>query len=534
MMAKDPTGRFQTPRDLARALKPFLERKPRRWSGRLLATAIGLVMVLLVGVGAQRLLLLKTQLVFETDLSNVEVYVSQAGKRVATISTRQVRSIELPPGRYDVSLTGDPGLRLSRETLTLRRGDRTAISVRRVPVNVDPAMASYLKLIRRLRISVDERYNKQGRFPASSIQVFRKQIHLLFRQFVWDWRLRPGASGAWYSEDLIRDDASEFESDDARYNLCVLLARHGWLDLAEEAFGMALAARPRDVDALFNLGVLALMDGRRVDAIARFREALRGDSYDDGGIHMALGLALEGQGEKDRALSEVRRATGLGPDDADNWYNLGILLKERGLTTEAVDALKRAILIDPDFTAAHELLGRVLEGMGRMAEAAVSRRRALQLQELAVAENNRGIELAEDQKLDQAIAAFRKAIRFQPRLAEARANLGAALLGREEPAAATAVLAEAIRMRPRVGSGSRRSRHRAQAPGRGSAAGRCADPRSPTDSARYRPRPALLGSGPLPDSRGTLTTVACPEGDEAPSTGSHAMNATGSPTAPRH
>jgi tetratricopeptide (TPR) repeat protein/tRNA A-37 threonylcarbamoyl transferase component Bud32 len=445
MMAKEPAQRFQTPRELARALEPFLERKPWPRSGRTLATAMGLVMVLLVGVGVHRLFFLKTRLVLETDLPNGEVYVSQAGKRVATVATGEARSIELLPGRYDLSLMGDPGLRLSRETLTLRKGDRIPISVRRVPVEADPAMASYLKLIQRLRIPVDGRYDKQGGFPPSFIQSFRNQIRFLFTQFVWEWRLPPGSSD---TLKLIRDDAPEFKSADMRYNLCVLLARHGWPKLAEEALGLALEAQPRDADALFNLGVLALMDRRPDDAIARFREELQARFYDYGEIHMAIGLALEKQGEKDKALSEVRLATDGRADVANNWYNLGALLKVRGLASEAGDALKRALLIDPDFTEAHDLLGQVLDGMGRTAEAEVSRRRAIELQEMAVAQNNRGIELAEDQKVDQAINAFRKALRRQPRLAEARSNLGAALMGREELAAATALLAEAIRMRP--------------------------------------------------------------------------------------
>ena len=97
---------------------------------------------------------------------------------------------------------------------------------------------------------------------------------------------------------------------------------------------------------------------------------------------------------------------------------------------------------------AHDRLGRVMAEQGKKAEAGASRREASRLREMAVVENNRGIELADDGKPDEAIAAFRKAIRIQPTFAEARANLGAALLGWEDMGAAMAELAEAIRIEP--------------------------------------------------------------------------------------
>ncbi len=164
MMAKEPRRRFQTPAEVAQALGPFLEaegepvalplptvrrvdppvpspsafdeiepqavtvskaprpgpRSRRRWGG-VLSTALGLLAAGLIGAGVYRWATLKTELVIETDLPNAEVYVTQAGKRVATINTRQANRIELEPGRYDLELPpGVAGLRISRETLTLQ------------------------------------------------------------------------------------------------------------------------------------------------------------------------------------------------------------------------------------------------------------------------------------------------------------------------------------------------------------------------------------------------------------------------------
>jgi tetratricopeptide (TPR) repeat protein len=475
MMAKQPAGRFQTPGQVAEALAPFLEvegegitshgpfvrrfgqpaaslvapgktgDKPlpvsaaagsdrstirRRLLRRALATAAVVILAALAGLAIYRWSILKGELVIETDLPNAEIFVLQDGKRVATILTGQTKRIELDPGRYELApASGDAGLRFSTETLVLRRWDRIDVSVRRVSDQPDALFAKYLGFIRRIGFTkgaVDARYDRR---PSDDRTV---------TTWTKEWITNMVNSNKW---------VEYFRSADSRYTLGVLFARHGWMEWAIEFFELAIAARPGDADALFNLGVALGKQGRLADAIADFREVVRlqPDAVD---VHMALGLSLADHGDLDEALSEVRTAVRIRPVDADSWYNLGIVLRDRGQPTQAIDAFAQAIRIDPEMADAHALRGHVLVALGRRWEADAERREAIRLRGVAVAQNNRGIELAEMGHTEEAIGAFRKAIRIQPEFIEARNNLGVTLFGCEEVGAAIAELTEALRLQP--------------------------------------------------------------------------------------
>ncbi len=565
MLQKDPARRPQAPAEVDHALARFLanqaeateepeptdpipaadptRRRASRWLRRLGAMAIGLAAFALAAVAIYRLAFLKARVVFETELPGVEIIVKQSGKRLTTVDTRRTRQIELEPGRYTLDLAADASLRISREAITLRRGDRVPVAVRRVPAEPAPIMAPYFRLMRVLNRPVHSVYGGTAATAGGASGDCSWQIRRMFQSFAWAWHPDPDRPGM-----VKTDPAPEFRSAESRLNLCVLLALHGWPDLAIEALridlegpklvlvpgwkgpwlqggsikyvlvgtdegdrlhirvsgadasilvdtdetrlsgvsqapkvaalkrrvkgfsrpdlptrierdqmlvdvktilGLDLDVAPGDGDAQFDLGILSLMTGRPVDAIDALRSAIR-LAPKDADAHIALGLALAAQGRVDEGVLEIRSALAIRTDDADGWYHLGTVLQEAGRASEAVEAFTRAIRIDEEMAVAHDHVSRALAEIGRKAEADASAKEAARLRDLAIAENDRGVELAEDERLDEAIAAFRRAIRIRPELAEARSNLGAARLGREEPAEAMAALAEAIRLQPRL------------------------------------------------------------------------------------
>jgi tetratricopeptide (TPR) repeat protein len=490
MMAKEPARRFQTPGEVAHALLPFREAgdeavaspgasrrrfnrpvpspgaaqemgfqpnvastasrpgpKPRRRWGLALAGALGLVAAVLAGASAYRWDTRKAELVIETDLPNAEVFVTQAGKRVTTVFTGRTRRIELQPGRYDLAFPpGAADLRISRETLTLRPGDRVVASVRRVPAQPDESIGTYLKFLDQVPATF-------GLFDARS-QQYTDVARGIPVDALYD-RRPPHDRGPLADKDYLRgmmdSDLStgiSLRSAETRYTLGVLLARHGWRDLAIPTFELAIRGLGEPADALFNLGVVLRAQGLLPDAIIAFRQAVSAQPR-AADAHMALGLSLAENLAPGEALSDLRAAVAIRPDDADGWYNLGILLSETDYTRGAIDAFKLAIRIQPEMADYHERLGPVVAKWTCKADAAEnSRWEATRLRNLAVVRNDRGIVLANAGKPDEAIAEFRKALRVQPRFAEARANLGAALLGWEDMGAAMAELAEAIRIEP--------------------------------------------------------------------------------------
>jgi Leucine-rich repeat (LRR) protein len=66
--------------------------------------------------------------------------VKQGGDQVTIIDTQTKNKVELNSGNYELELQGDkPGLRLSTEKFTLKRGDRTVVTVSREPAPESPS-----------------------------------------------------------------------------------------------------------------------------------------------------------------------------------------------------------------------------------------------------------------------------------------------------------------------------------------------------------------------------------------------------------
>lgn len=118
----------------------------------------------------------------------------------------------------------------------------------------------------------------------------------------------------------------------------------GRLDGARKKYEAILAAMPKHVDAMVNLGNLLYLSGSETAAVDRYLQAL-----------------------------------GLNPDHVEGNYNLANLLEGRGLLTSAAIFYQKAIHSDPEFADAHFNLAMVLEGIGDLSGAKVHWKQYLEL-----------------------------------------------------------------------------------------------------------------------------------------------------------
>ena len=109
----------------------------------------------------------------------------------------------------------------------------------------------------------------------------------------------------------------------------------------------AVAAAPADADARNNLGQLLVRNGRALDALPHFDEAVRldGDKWDYR-FNRARAFGLLDRWNE--AVAEYRIAAQLFPDDHATLYNLGLALMRVRDFTAAVTTLERAVAMAPE------------------------------------------------------------------------------------------------------------------------------------------------------------------------------------------
>ena len=173
--------------------------------------------------------------------------------------------------------------------------------------------------------------------------------------------------------------------------------RAGRLREAEPIYRRVLAAQPRNIDALYLLGLVT-------QATRRFAES----------------------------ADLFQRAVHEQPTSAKYLVNLGLSLGGMGLgrTGEAIEALRKAVAIDPNIPEAWSNLGNEFRNDLNFDNAIECYQKALALRpNFADAQCNLGVALQESQpSLQPAIAAFEKAIAMDPNFATAHWNLGFSLL----------------------------------------------------------------------------------------------------------
>jgi len=169
-----------------------------------------------------------------------------------------------------------------------------------------------------------------------------------------------------FATDLLEGDPSNLEVRKFR------AAARFWLedlDGAAEDYLVALEAEPDDPDLLFDLGNLeARYRGRYEQAIPHLEKAieLRPDFFE---AHAALGLAHQGRGDLDLAVTRYVEALEIRPNDPEIYGFLWDLFGTPDRYQDGLEAYERILASSPENFTAHWHRAHILKGQERFGKA---------------------------------------------------------------------------------------------------------------------------------------------------------------------
>ena len=201
--------------------------------------------------------------------------------------------------------------------------------------------------------------------------------------------------------------------------------------------------------AHYLLGLLALDQNQGRRAAAHLATAIA-ITPGQPALHLAMGRALELNGDQAEAALHFRTVIGLAPHHAEAHAHLAHLLRQQGRRGEAIAHCRQAVAADPSHAEAWNTLGALLQEDGDPHEATQCLRRALHLRpSWPTALNNFGLALKECGNLAEAATILEGAVDIRPDHAGSRTNLAAAYraMGQLEPARVQAEAA--VKLAPR-------------------------------------------------------------------------------------
>jgi tetratricopeptide (TPR) repeat protein len=208
----------------------------------------------------------------------------------------------------------------------------------------------------------------------------------------------------------------------------------------------ALAARPRNRAARFNLGMVLVMKNDPDGAAALAREGIRIDPQDRS-AHILLGLTRLFQRDWDGAAAAYRDAVRLDPQDPLGHFLLGTALKVKGDWDGVVTECGEAIRLKPEVAPFHSLLGAARFAKRDWDGAAAAYREAIRIFPGMLDDHvSLGNALYNKRDLDGAAASYREAVRLRPEFAHAHFRLGITLHDKGDWDGAIAEYRETIRL----------------------------------------------------------------------------------------
>ncbi|MCW8914715.1 MAG: tetratricopeptide repeat protein [Magnetovibrio sp.] len=147
---------------------------------------------------------------------------------------------------------------------------------------------------------------------------------------------------------------------------------------AEKLYRQVLQVDPKQPDALYLLGLIALQSGHHNQSLELLTQAISitPERFE---AHNALGQAYAALQDFERSFDAFRKAVELQSDYIEAHFNLGNVYNECGQYENAVASFEAVLKIKPDVFQAHNNLGVALTRLGRTEQAMESYRNALSI-----------------------------------------------------------------------------------------------------------------------------------------------------------
>lgn len=201
----------------------------------------------------------------------------------------------------------------------------------------------------------------------------------------------------------------------------------GQIAEAEQLYRQVLAQEPRQPQALYLLGLVALQASQFRAAADLIGRAIDVDASQPV-FYANLGEALRQLDDRAGAIAALERALALDPQLATARLSLGTLLYTVGRYDDALKCFRELQQRAPRHAGAHAGAGNALQALGRLPEAIECYRAAIEIDPgLAAAHNNLGVAYTDLGRREEAIASCRAAIALDPSCALAHSNIALAL-----------------------------------------------------------------------------------------------------------
>jgi protein O-GlcNAc transferase len=221
--------------------------------------------------------------------------------------------------------------------------------------------------------------------------------------------------------------AAQDSSAAASFRAGLAAQQQGELERAAEAYRRAIEAEPRYAEAHANLGAVLARLGRYDEAVACYERALRINPQLNA-ARLNLGLARYRAGALTAAVDAFKAAYAADPSLLQARQLLGLVLVETGKDAEAIPHLEAAARAEPDEPAVLFALGRAYARRGDGRADAVADRLAHTREGLPLWHQLRGLALQQENRHDQALAAFEAASALNAALPRLFVNIGVSRL----------------------------------------------------------------------------------------------------------
>lgn len=264
-------------------------------------------------------------------------------------------------------------------------------------------------------------------------------------------------------DEAIRLDGNCYQ---ALNNVGLCYMRQGQLDKAAEQFRAAIKINSNYVGSLNNLGIVNYLQGHYDEAAIFYERALALAHDRDAEIHTNLANALRDKGDYPGAIDHYRQSVKLQPDYAPAYNNLGLTLMFLHREAEGAVEVTKAIKLKPTYSEAYYNLGLIRKELKQTAEAKAAFENSLKyetnptyaeatrkiLREMSTPRNaeehlSRGYDLLESNNWQGAESEFRAAVKLAPENALAWNNLGLALAQQNKTREAIADYNKAISLK---------------------------------------------------------------------------------------